>query len=113
MLHEYILDDLSKDCPCNGNGKWCFLRELIAHTGLKDRDAEQLRLIYDYKYLKSEEEGKDIGRKRAFTEFIKLYAKKFDKIYKEGMRHDELFELLFPLHKLPSDENMRGHIFNR
>jgi hypothetical protein len=96
-LHREILEDLMKDCPCNIQGnceeeKWCFLKELIMHCGLQDRDAEQLRLIHDYKFMQSKKEGKDIGSERAFTEFISQYAKKFAEIYREGMKHEYLFE---------------------
>ena len=46
--------------------------------------AEQMKLMYDYKFMTSKKEGYDIGKERAFMEFINLYGKKFSEIYKEG-----------------------------
>lgn len=99
MIHKEILEDLAKDCPCEDRTKWCFLRELVAHTGFSDRNVEQLRLIYDYKFMKSKEEARDIGNERAFKEFIALYAVKFAEVYQEGMKHNELFERVFGVSK--------------
>ncbi len=92
-MHREILKDLTKDCPCDG--KWCFLQELMLSSGFSDRQAEQVRLIYDYKYMKSREEGSDIGRERAAKEFIEKYARRFSEVYQDGMTHDELFREVF------------------
>jgi hypothetical protein len=104
MLHKEILEDLLKDSPCVRNGwcdeeegHWCFIRRLIQSTGLSDRQAEQLRLVYDYKLMQSKKEGKNIGDKRAQEEFIDIYGSKFAIVYQEGMKHEELFERLFGL----------------
>jgi hypothetical protein len=111
-LHKEILDDLMKDCPCNDGGcedeKWCFLKELISHCGLQDRDAEQLRLMYDYKYMQSKKEGADIGRERAFMEFITQYGTKFKEVYREDIKHEELFYLVFGVKKMPSNDEIRN-----
>ncbi len=96
MPSKKIIEDVIQDSPCK-NGGWCFLRELIAHTGLSDRQIEQIRLVYDYKFIKSEEERKDIGNERAWKEFIEQYAGRFAEIYKDGMTHDELFSKVFRL----------------
>jgi len=98
-MKKRILEDISRDCPCNN--QWCFLRELISYTGISDRQVEQIRLIYDYKFMKSKEEGRDIGTKRATLEFIEKYAKRFSEVYREGMTHDELFEKVFQAEPLP------------
>ncbi len=104
MLHHEILEDLSNDCPCNGNNKWCFWRDFGQNLGWNDRNAEQVRLIYHYKWLESEKEGKDIGWERAYNGFSKKYAKKFAKVYKEGMKFEELKDLLFPPQNLSIDK---------
>jgi len=98
-MHKKILEDISRDCPCNG--EWCFLKELISHTGISDRQAEQLRLIYDYKFMKSKEEGIDIGTKRATMEFIAQYARRFSEVYQEGLVHEELFKRVFQIELVP------------
>lgn len=111
MINKEILEDLANDCPCDGK-KWCFLRELIKHTSLSDRQAEQWRLFYDYKYMQSKKIGKDVseekGENNLFIEFIGLYAKKFDDVYREGMRNGELFEQVFGFKKLHTDEDVEN-----
>ncbi len=104
-MHKEILEDLAKDCPC-ANDDWCFIKELIAHTGLSDRQAEQVRLVYDYKFMQSKKEGKDIGRERAFKEFVDKYATRFAEVYKEGMKRSELFPLVFEGAIIPSEEEL-------
>jgi len=103
-MHKKALEDLSSDCPCDKE-EWCFLRELVAHMSLTERNAEQLRLVYDYKFMKSKEEGIDIGNERALREFIDSYSAKFAEVYQDGMGHDELFERVFGTKYIPSEHN--------
>jgi len=114
MISKEILEDLTRDCPCNKSeeSNWCFLKEIIGSFGLGDRNAEQIRLVYDYKFMESQKEDNDIGKERAFTEFISLYGKRFDEVYKEGMKNGELFELVFGFKKAHTDEDVREHITN-
>ena len=89
-----MIEDLMKECPCKGS--WCFFVELINHVGLNDRQIAEIRLIYDYKWIVSEREKRDMGEKYTIDDFIaKGYAEKFAGIYKEGMTHDELKKKLF------------------
>lgn len=114
-MHREILEDLSKDCPCMRNGcgtQWCFFRELIESIGLSDRQIEQIRLIYDYKYITSKKEGKDIGKERAVKEFVEKYASRFDEVYQEGMKNEELFGKVFGFKKYHTDEEIREHLDN-
>ncbi len=116
MINKEILEDLTKDCPCNKldceKNNWCFFRDLVESTGLSNRQIEQTRLIYDYKYMHSEKEGQDIGKQRATKEFIDLYGKKFAEIYKEGMKNGELFEAVFGFKKTHTDQQLKDHIKN-
>jgi len=80
-MHRKILEDISRDCPCKG--EWCFLKELISHTGISDRQAEQLRLIYDYKFMKSKEEGIDIEQKEQLWNLLLNMQKDFLKYIKK------------------------------
>ncbi|MFA5071694.1 MAG: hypothetical protein WC511_05040 [Candidatus Pacearchaeota archaeon] len=107
MLSKEILEDLAKDCPCNLNA-WCFFRDWVLSGGLDDRMAEQVRLMYDYKYLLSREkdDGTDVGKDFAFMDFsLKGYTKKFAEIYKPGMKNDELFELMFGFKKQHTEDD--------
>lgn len=88
-MNNKTIDDLIKDSPCKGEG-WCFLKELVKHIGMDNKMAEQSRLIYDYKFMKSTKEGKDIGLKRATEEFISKYAVKYSRVWKDDMTHEEL-----------------------
>jgi hypothetical protein len=89
-LHQETLDDLLEECPCKD--KWCFPKELLSYQS-KKLD-EELRLMYVYRYLVSEKEGKDIGEERMKKEFGEKYEKKFEEVYKEGMTHKELSEAI-------------------
>ncbi len=115
-MHKEILEDLLKDCPCSILGctedNWCFFRELVESTGLSDRQLEQTRLMYDYKYMQSEREGRDIRRQRAGKEFAELYGKKFAEVYKENMRNGDLFEAVFGYKKQHTDKQLANHIKN-
>jgi len=113
MVNKEILEDLTKDCPCTKKGcveEWCFFRDYLSE--MPDKSLEQIRLIYDYKFMQSEKEGQDIGKKRATQEFINLYGKKFSDIYQEGMKNGELFEKVFGFKKHHTDEDIKEHIKN-
>jgi len=92
------IEDLVKDAPCRGKG-WCFLRELALHSGLNDRMVEQMRLIYDYKFIQSKIEGHDIGLQRAGIEFAANYAAKYSEVWRDGITHEELRAEVFPQYK--------------
>jgi hypothetical protein len=117
MVNKEILEDLLADSPCkklglcdDKPGHWCFLREIVLSMGMGDRNAEQLRLMYDYKFMESKKEGYNIGKERAFNEFIVKYGAKFAEIYKEGMTNGELFKAVFGFEKEHTDEDLRVHI---
>ena len=117
MIHKEILEDLMEDSPCkklglcdDKEGHWCILREFVRSMGMGDRMAEQLKLMYDYKYMVSKKEGKDIGTERAFTEFTDQYGKKFADVYQEGMKNGELFNAIFGFEKEHTDADIRKHM---
>ena len=110
MLSKEILEDLLEDCFCDPE-KWCFFRDRFVSGDISDRDAEQIRLVYDYRLMQSRKEGQDIGRKRASKEFTEKYAAKFSEVYKNGMIRKELFPLVFGIEfSMPTDEEIRTHI---
>jgi hypothetical protein len=120
MIHQKILEDLMEDSPCvklgicdEKEGHWCMLRELVRIMGMEDRNAEQLKLMYDYKYMVSKREGKDIGRERAFNEFISQYGAKFAEVYHDDMTNGELFKAVFGVEKQHTDEDITAHILSK
>lgn len=88
-MDKRTIDDLVKDAPCKGQG-WCFIKEIVQYVGMDNRMAEQARLMYDYKFMLSAREKKDVGIERATSEFIEKYAEKYDSVWKEGMTHEQL-----------------------
>lgn len=119
MINQSILEDLIKDSPCvkegicdDKEGHWCMLRDLISYISIDGRMAEQIRLIYDYKYMISKKEGRDIGKERAFSEFIAQYGKKFADVYVDGMKNGELFKAVFGFEKEHTDEDVHNYIVN-
>ena len=119
MIHQNVLEDIMKDSPCfkegicdDKEGHWCMLRDLVRVMGMEDRNAEQLRLMYDYKYMTSKKEGKDIGRERAFYEFTAQYGKKFSEVYQDGTTNGDLFQAVFGFEKEHTDEDVKKHLLN-
>ena len=119
MISKEILEDLIKDSPCvkegicdDKEGHWCMLRDLIPYISIDGRMAEQLILIYDYKFMESKRVDYDIGKERAFSEFIEKYGKKFSEIYQEGMTNGELFKAVYGFEKEHNDEDVRNHLMN-
>lgn len=119
MIHKEILEDLLQDAPCkkegicdDKEGHWCMLRELIPYLSIDDRMAEQIILIYDYKFMESKRLDFDIGKERAFSEFIQKYGKKFADAYQEGKKNGELFEAVFGVKKGHTDEDVKQHLSN-
>jgi len=117
MIHKDILDDLLENSPCkklglcdDKEGHWCMIREIIRHSGMGDRMAEQSLLFYDYKFMISKREGYDIGEERAWKEFIEKYGEKFAEVYKEGMRNGELFEAVFGFKKEHTEADIKRQI---
>jgi hypothetical protein len=117
MLSKETLEDLMKDSPCvkrgfcdDKEGNWCILRELVPYIKIDNRMALQLRLAYDYQYMTSKREGYDIGKGRALKEFIAQHGEKFADVYKEGMKRDEIFSLIFGIIPMPTDEEITAHI---
>jgi hypothetical protein len=120
MIHKEILEDLMEDSPCvklglcdDKEGHWCIIREIARSMGMEDRMAEQTRLIYDYKFMISKKEGYDIGKERAWKEFVEKYGKKFAEVYKDGMKNGELFEAVFGFKKEHTDADIMKHIANK
>ncbi|MCK9570462.1 hypothetical protein M0R72_16055 [Candidatus Pacearchaeota archaeon] len=119
MISKEILEDLVQDSPCmkmgicdDKEGHWCILREIVRSMGMENRMAEQMKLMYDYKYMISKKEGYDIGKERSFMEFTSLYGKKFAEVYQEGMTNGELFKKVFGFEKEHTDADVKAHIRN-
>jgi hypothetical protein len=117
MIHQEILEDLIEDSPCvqyglcdDKPGHWCILREVIRSIGMEDRMAEQLKLMYDYKFMESQKEGHDIGKERALSEFTEKYGAKFAEVYQDGMTNGKLFKAVFGFEKQHTDADVRKHI---
>jgi len=104
-MQRKIIDDLAKDCLCIK--EWCFFREILKHVGVGEREAEHMRLVFDYKFIQSVDEGKDIGEERAFNEWIsKGYGARFAAIYVEGMTHEELkYKVIIDKNSLTENHN--------
>lgn len=93
-MKELFIKDIRSESPCGGNG-WCFAVEILRHAGWSERTLTQLRLMYDLRWMESRKQGYDVGKDYAEELFVKQYAAKFAKVYKEDMTHAEVFELIF------------------
>jgi len=93
-MNKDVLEDIIRDSPCDKN-RWCFLKEVIKHSGISDFSAEQIRLVYTHKFLLSMQAGYDVGEKAAWDSWIANYAARFREIYIDGMKHEELKYKMF------------------
>jgi len=110
MASTEVLEQICKDC----NENYCTVREILkqyssiqisqcqhAHDdhfycdnfsalvkcGLSDRVLLQIKCIEEYKWIKSQESGYDIGWNNAILGWIaEGYAEKFANLYSKGMR---------------------------
>jgi len=95
MVHKKIIEDIVEESGCNG--KYCLLKEVILYFGLSDRQLEQIKLVEKFKYEESKNQNRDIGWEKAFRLWISLnYAKRFDEVYRDGLTHKELWDMIFP-----------------
>ena len=91
QIHKEIIEDVCDGCK----EKYCTLKEIILHSGLKDRSLEQLKCVEKFKYEKSDGEGKDIGWSRAHLLWVtEGYAERFSEVYKDGMLNGEIYNLV-------------------
>ncbi|PIU75833.1 hypothetical protein COS75_02310 [Candidatus Pacearchaeota archaeon CG06_land_8_20_14_3_00_35_12] len=91
MPHKEILDDICSNC----GEKYCTLKEILLKLGISDRELEQLKCIEILKYDESGRQGKDIGWDNATKLwFERGYDKKYREIYKDGMKHREIYKMI-------------------
>jgi hypothetical protein len=97
-MNKDTIEDIIRDCPCADKNLWCFLKEVIRHSGISDFSAEQIRLVYTHKFLLSLEAGHDVGEKAAWDSWIQNYAEKYREIYHPGDKHEYLKYKMFIEH---------------
>ena len=93
-MNDQTLEDIMRDCPCD-KSRWCFLREVVQHSGISNFTAHQIRLVYTHKFLLSLPLGHDVGEQVAWESWIANYAAKYREVYKEGATHEELKYKMF------------------
>lgn len=115
MASTEVLEQICEDC----NEIYCTVREILRHylnkslypckhahddhfycdnllylvnCSLDDRVLLQIKCIEEYKWIKSQEAGYDIGWNNAVFGWIKEgYAKKFREVYDQGVRDVHFF----------------------
>jgi len=76
MKDRKLLQEICAEDGCTKDS--CFLKYLMLHNPLSDRQAMQVKLIDKFKYEFSEEAGYDIGYDKAMDKWIEMgYAKKY------------------------------------
>ena len=121
MPIEQLLDKICSEYK--NKGSYCFLKEIASHNeigrlklrelrcyetdtcpikyiiirkGLSKRTIKELRCIEKYKYIKSEEAGRDVGWDGAIMSWRdEGLAKTFDEVYDEKLNRDELWKRIF------------------
>ena len=87
-----LLKEVCGDC----SEDYCFLQELILHDcKFSQRLIIQMKLIEIYKYIKSEEEGRDIGWQNTMLRWAgDGMAKRFSEVYKDELSYKQIVALM-------------------
>lgn len=93
MEKPEVMKDMRSDCPCE-DIQYCPLEALL--RTMPTRTLEQHKLVEKYKYILSEDCGRDVGWDFAYMMWADNgYASRFGQIYKDGMLHDELWQKIY------------------
>ena len=85
--HKEVVEDICDNCH-----KDCTLKEIILDVGLDDRTLEQIKCIETFGNELSDEVGGYVGMGEASKLWVERgYADRFAEVFKEGMRHFELY----------------------
>jgi hypothetical protein len=95
MKTDKLIKELQRDC-CD-NEQYCPIGEITKHFIFnRQREMVQLKIVEKYKFIRSKDEGKDIGWNNALQEWSdKGYAAKFAEIYNEDLSITEIFNKIF------------------
>jgi hypothetical protein len=86
-----ITNEITETCDCNGG--YCFWRQLVESQHPSLRLLIQLECIEKFKYIRSEQENKDIGSSAAAMEWVEQgYAKVFADVFNEDLSIKEIFK---------------------
>jgi len=90
MPDKKTIDDLREDCECV-SAKYCPLEELVRHAPA--RLYEQHKVVEMFKWEASNYLKRRVDWKEAYFLWCDLgFAKKFSKVYHDGMLHKEIWQ---------------------
>jgi hypothetical protein len=91
MLDQKVLDDVAKEY-CANPCAYCLFKDLIARKNINIREIKQFACIQIYKYERSQDEKRDIGRQQAHEEWVERgHAKHFAEEYGEDRTLREIY----------------------
>lgn len=80
-----ILKCICDDAPCKNKDAYCILKEVFWAMGPSERTLVQIKLCERFKYIWSEEAGRDIGRTVAWQKWASEgYAKAFADVFDQN-----------------------------
>lgn len=89
MTKKTVIEDIVSD-ECDG--RFCILKEIVAHSGLREYILEQYKCLEIYKWEESKREGKDIGWDETINRWVNEgYAARYSNVYQEGLSFKELY----------------------
>lgn len=92
MAHKEVLKDLRSECSCE-KLEYCPLEILL--EPYSERTLEQHKLVEIFKFCESNREQRDIGWAESYNRWCQDgYAKAFDNVYRDGLKHNELYPLI-------------------
>jgi hypothetical protein len=89
-IHEPVPQHDPRYGHCQNGG--CPLRERVMDSGLDDRTLEQIKCLEIFKWHYGAETKKPIGWNHTIKLWVERgHAEAFGEIYKEGMKHKDLY----------------------
>ena len=88
--HKLLIDEFAENCPCKD--EWCSVRELVMNLFKDPRTLCQAKCIEKFKYEKSKELNRDIG-KEAGKDWVETgWAEKFSSVYSEDKTISQIYK---------------------
>jgi len=83
MKDRELLDDICREDGCiNAH---CFLKELLLHSPLSDRQIMQIKLVDKFKYALSEKQGRNVNWNESFNMWVDGgYSKQYANFWEQN-----------------------------
>jgi hypothetical protein len=89
MAKRKVVEDIVSD-ECDG--RYCLLKEIMAHSGMRDYILEQYKCVEKFKFEESKHVDRDIGWEEAMKLWIQRgFAKRYAEVYSDSLSFNRLY----------------------